>query len=141
MTRTTSTILGLAGAAIGGYLGFRIFAWMMRTQGLYGLILPGALLGLGCGLLARHESVARGIACGLAGLALGLFAEWHERPFVADSSFGYFLTHLHELNSPIPTLVMIALGGIFGAWWGKDVIGGFWGTRRPPSRDQTNPKP
>jgi hypothetical protein len=120
-----STIFGVLGATIGGVIGFGLYVWLRRTQALYGLILPGALLGLGCGLLARHRSLARGVACGLAALVLGLYSEWHEAPFVADRSFGYFLTHLDKLRFPVPTLGMTVLGALFAVWWGKDAMGGF----------------
>ncbi len=53
-----SNLLGLAGAAVGGVLGFYIFGWMFE-RGWYGLMIPGAFLGLGCSMLARHPSLAR----------------------------------------------------------------------------------
>jgi hypothetical protein len=126
-----STFLGLIGAVIGGLLGYGAFLWII-SQGLYALVLPGALLGLGCGLLARHESRLRGIVCGVAALALGLYSEWHEFPFAADSSFPYFLAHLHHLK-PITDL-MIALGAFFGYWWGKEAIPGIWRPSKPVAR-------
>src|SRR6186997_1553607 len=112
-----SNVLGLTGAAIGGVVGLYIFGWIFR-QGFYGLMIPGALLGLGCGLLARHPSLARGVACGLAALALGLYTEWKFAPFKADESFGYLIAHTPELK-PI-TLVMIAVGALIAFWLGKD---------------------
>ena len=56
-----SNLLGLVGAAIGGVLGFYTFGWL-EDHGFYGLAIPGAFLGLGCGLLAQHRSRPRGIA-------------------------------------------------------------------------------
>ena len=41
-----------------------------------GLMIPGAFLGLGCSLLARHPSIVRGVFCGIAALGLSLFTEW-----------------------------------------------------------------
>ena len=70
-----SNLLGLVGAVIGGALGFYTFGWLLG-QGFYGLMIPGALLGLGCSLLAQHPSTIRGILCGLAALGLGLYTEW-----------------------------------------------------------------
>ncbi len=75
-----SNTLGLIGAAAGGVFGYVLFMWISR-QGFYALIVPGGMLGLGCGLLARHPSMARGIVCGVAGLGLGLYTEWKFRPF------------------------------------------------------------
>ena len=52
MTRLLiSNMLGLVGAIIGGVLGFYTFAWL-EDKGFYGLAIPGAFLGLGCGMLA-----------------------------------------------------------------------------------------
>jgi len=115
--RVLSHLLGAAGAAAGGAAGYWLFFWITR-QGLYALVLPGAGLGAGCGLLARHTSVPRGVVCGLAALLLGFYAEWKWAPFVADGSLAYFAGHLGALK-PI-TLVMIALGGLSGYWFGKD---------------------
>lgn len=99
--------LGLLGGAAGGCLGFYAFFWI-ASQGFYALVLPPGLLGMGAGLASRQRSVPLAIACGVAGLALGLFTEWRFAPFVADKSFFHFITHLHSLK-PI-TLLMLALG-------------------------------
>lgn len=112
-----STAQGLVGALVGGSLGFLAFRWAY-SQGFYAMILPGALLGLGCGLLAQHRSIPRGIVCGVAALFLGLYTEWQYYPFEADDSFLYMLTHVYRLR-PL-TLGMIGLGTAFAFWFGKD---------------------
>jgi len=117
-----SHALGLIGAAIGGVVGFFAFRWIL-SQGLYALILPGALLGAGCGALARHPSRMRGVVCGLAGLVLGIDCEWKFFPFVADESYGYFLAHLHQLK---PISMLMILAGAYMAYWmgrGSMVVG------------------
>ena len=45
-----SNVLGLVGAIVGGVLGFYTFGWLL-SYGFYGLMIPGAFLGLGCSLL------------------------------------------------------------------------------------------
>ncbi len=102
----------LLGAIGGGIAGYFAFAWMLR-YGLYGLVLPGGLLGIGAGI-AGNRSIAIAALCGAAATALGVFAEWRNFPFLADSSLSYFLTHLYELRAV--TVVMIALGGAIGFW-------------------------
>lgn len=114
-----SNLRGLAGAAIGAVIGFFAFTWIYR-QGLYAMIVPGALIGLGAELLALHRSKARGVACAVAALLLAIFAEWSVAPFVADDGLDYFLNHLHELR-PI-TWIMIALGMYFAYRWGKETF-------------------
>ena len=115
--RIISNVLGLTGAAAGGVFGHVLFQWIVR-QGFYALIVPGGMLGLGCGLLARHPSKVRGIVCGLAALGLGIYSEWTCFPFVANGSFSYFLAHISELK-PL-TFVMISVGGLVAYWLGKD---------------------
>ncbi len=105
------TALLFLGAAAGGIAGYFACFWAAQ-QGFYGIILPGALLGLGTNLgRSRHLAVA--VICGLAALALG-FTEWRMAPFIADGSFSYFITHLQNLQ-PV-TLIIVALGGAVGFW-------------------------
>ena len=112
-----SNLLGLVGAIIGGAIGFYTFDWL-RNQNLYGLMIPGALLGLGCSLLARHHSTARGAVCGIAALGLGLYTEWKFWPFKSDESFSYFLTNISSLKTA--TLLMIVFGAAIAAVIGRE---------------------
>jgi hypothetical protein len=112
-----SNFLGLVGAVIGGTLGFYTFDWL-RGQGYYGLMIPGAMLGLGCSLLAGHKSTIRGIVCGLAALGLGIYTEWRFFPFAADDSLSYFLRNMTSLK-PV-TLLMIGVGALIAFWIGTD---------------------
>lgn len=127
--RLISNLLGLLGAAVGGALGFYTFGWL-EDHGFYGLAIPGAFLGLGCGLLARHRSVRRGVFCALAALALSLFTEWKFHPFQDDPSLVFLLRHVQDL-SPV-TLLMMGIAMIVAFWVGQDA--GFGGTlwSRPP---------
>ena len=131
--RIVSNMLGVVGAAVGGYVGYWLFFWI-RRQDFYAMAVPGALLGLGCGLLARHSSKARGMVCGAAGVALGLYTEWKHAPFQADDSFLYLLSH-PQLLRPL-TIAMIGLGAFLAYWLGKD--GGYGDPARslkpPPFR-------
>ena len=108
--------LGMVGAAIGGALGVLGYNWML-DRGFYALILPGAGLGLGCCLLARHRSWPRGLICGLAGLALGLFTIW-QRSIEPRPGFLEFLSRTTHFSAV--TYLMLGLGTIFALWWGRD---------------------
>ena len=105
-----SNLLGTVGAIAGGILGFLVCQWIAE-QGFYGMMIPGALMGFGCGLLARHKSEIRGILCGLAAFALGLFSEAWIFPFSKDHGFGYFFEHLGDLR-PISWVMFIVGAGI-----------------------------
>ena len=102
----------LLGAVAGGILGHFIFFWI-AGQGFYGLVLPGGFLGFGAAI-ARSGSKAIPVICGVMALLLGIFTEWRFAPFLADDSFGYFLSHLHQLR-PI-TWIMILLGTALAFW-------------------------
>lgn len=104
--------LVLFSGVIGGVLGYAIFFLLVR-QGLYGLVLPGGLVGVGAGIF-RTQSKYVAIVCGLMALGLGIFTEWRFAPFLANNSFGYFLAHIHQLKTL--SLIMIALGAAIGFW-------------------------
>jgi hypothetical protein len=117
INRVMSTTLGVIGGIVGGVFGYVLFFWIVK-QGFYALVLPGASIGLGCGLLARHRSAIRGIACAIAALVLGLYTEWVFAPFGVDDQFGYLVAHFYLLR-PI-TLIMIGLGTALAYYLGKD---------------------
>jgi membrane protein YqaA with SNARE-associated domain len=108
-------LLGTLGGAVGGALGYFAFD-LLAGQGFYALVLPGALLGLGCGFLSGIRSNGLGVVCAIAALLLGIFIEWQFFPFIDDGGLTYFLKHLHELKSM--TIIMIVLGGLAGYWFG-----------------------
>ena len=73
-----SNILGLVGAVAGGVLGYYIFKWLLGYN-LYGMMIPGGLLGLGSGLLARHPSQLRARSAPLRSFASG--SSWNGTSF------------------------------------------------------------
>jgi hypothetical protein len=110
-----SNLLGLVGAIAGGALGFWVFRWLLG-QGFYGLMIPGAMLGLGCSLLARHDSRIRGVLCGIAAFILALFADWYYT--ITDDSFVDFVRQGKSFQGV--TLLMTAVGALIAFWVGKD---------------------
>ena len=115
--RILDTVLSIIGGATGAFFGYHIFFWLLG-QGFYGMMIPGAMLGLGCGLLARQRSQLRGVVCGVLALGLAVFTEWKAFPFAKDDSLMYLVSHLTD-KTPIK-LLMIALGVVFAYWLGKD---------------------
>ena len=106
------TLLVIAGAVVGGVLGYFAFFWIVK-QGFYALILPGGLLGFGASF-GTCRSVWLAVACGVAALSLGLFTEWRYAPFQKDDGLSYFLLHVADLK-PV-TLLMLAVGAALGFW-------------------------
>ncbi len=113
-----NTARGLLGAAVGGAAGYFVTGWLVR-QGFYAMALPGVGIGFGAGLLVTKRCPGVAIVCGLLALALGVYTEWKNFPFIADKSFGYFLQHLGDLR-PL-TLILIGLGTVAGYWFALGV--------------------
>jgi hypothetical protein len=114
-TTRANWLSGLVGAALGGAVGYAI-AYFLGKQGFYMPALPGALLGVGCGMLSGGKSVPLGIVCGLIALPLGVVSQWHINAFKDDPSLLYFFANLKHLGTGI--LSLIALGAVFAAWIG-----------------------
>lgn len=127
---TKHDILAAAAAVAGGILGVYGFLWVSR-QGFYALLLPGGLTGIGASLF-RCRSVSIPIFTAVLSLLLGIVAEWRFAPFVADSHFGYFLSHLQDLR-PV-TMLMIGGGAVLGLWLPLRRI---LDSRRRDTRDRT----
>jgi hypothetical protein len=125
---------GVVGAVVGGVVGYFAFFWVAR-QGFYALALPGILLGAGCAALSTKKSTSRGVACGLAALAICVFTEWKFAPNGNDPSLAYLVTHLPEQGKI--TLLLLALGGIAGYWFGRDGMLRSW----LPATKSPTPKP
>jgi hypothetical protein len=109
-------VRGVAGGIVGGVLGFFLVGWL-KGQGMYGMMIPGALIGLGAALAARGRSLVLGVICALAAVVFGFVIEWAVFPFLKDKSFAFFLAHLHDLK-PM-TMIMIGLGAVFAFWLGQ----------------------
>jgi hypothetical protein len=109
-------VRGIIGGILGGVVGFFVFQWLAR-RGLYGMMIPGAGIGLGAGLAARGKSVLLGVICAAAAVGLSLVAEWAVFPFIKDKSLSFFLAHLYQLR-PL-TLIMMGLGSAFAFWLGQ----------------------
>lgn len=108
---------GIVGASIGGAVGWFAFGLLM-SQGMYGLALPGATVGLGFALLARRPlGITAGLFCAVAGLLLMACCEWQIGAFKDDNSFLYLLTHLHQVDSS-QTIMFLVLGTVFAFWFG-----------------------
>jgi hypothetical protein len=120
-----SNLLGFVGALIGAMLGLLGYKYAL-TKGLYAIVLPGGLLGLGCGALARNRSFSRGLICAVAGLGLGFYTEWQS--FWNKLSLVEFVQKIPSLDSL--TLPLIGLGGLLAFWSGRDHFGAIYSLRR-----------
>ena len=108
-SRQPRIALGVVGGVVGGCVGYLAFYWIAR-QGFYAIIIPAGLLGLGAGFGAGSRSQTFAIACGIAGLAIGLLTEWQFAPFAVDDSFVFMLRHI--LDKQPFKLAMLAIGPV-----------------------------
>ena len=104
--------LGLIGAIVGAAVGYFAYKWGL-SQGFDAAVVPGALLGFGFALAARSPRLEFGILCAVLALLFSLYVEWSFWPFTKDGSFGYFLTHLHQLK---PMKILMILVGVYLAF-------------------------
>ncbi len=107
---------GIAGGIVGGVIGFFLVRWL-AGQGMYGMMIPGALIGLGASLAARGKSLTLGILCAVAAVVAAVVIEWAVFPFLKDKSFSFFIAHLNHLK-PM-TMIMIGLGAVLAFWLGQ----------------------
>ena len=117
-------LLGVVGATVGGTVGYFVFGWFF-PQGIYAMVVPGAMLGLGCGFLSGIRSYPLGAGCCIAGLALSIFMQWQFLPFAKDGSLSFLLQHFFS-DTPSVQLLMIALGTFSAFWFGVGRTGGVW---------------
>lgn len=112
-SQSIALLRGLAGAAVGGTVGFLAFLLLLRV-GVYSLVLLGTGMGLVCGWVSGRKSQVLGIICAVATLVLSLLVQW--RWFAAEDSFASFLTDLPNLGPR--TWLMLVLGVVMAYWFG-----------------------
>jgi hypothetical protein len=106
---------GVLGGALGGVLGAIAFDYLL-SQGIYAIVLPGVLIGMGSGLAMQRRNAVVGLLCAIAAGALTILLEWKHFPFVADHSLSYFVQHLHELKPTKLGLFALSIGLAY--WFG-----------------------
>jgi hypothetical protein len=106
---------GIAGGASGGALGYFVFDWAL-TQGYYALVLPGSLVGLGCGLASGRKVLALGILSAVGAFAVGVLADWNSLANPSPTILGHLATLLQSNRqmAALLILVSVALSFYFG---------------------------
>jgi len=110
-TNAAHIFRGIAGAVIGAALGLFLFDLAFK-QGYFMLALPGALLGLGCGMLSGKRSLLLAGICLI--LAVGVTAYADSTCY--DKTFSEFLQSAGNL--PKVDYLMFVAGVLFAAWFG-----------------------
>jgi hypothetical protein len=113
-------VIPLSCGVLGGVIGGTLVYWL-RKQGLYAAVLPGALAGLGSGMLARTNSNLRGFFAALLAALAGLMTEWLVFFLPREKTLENFVGFLKEFPSEPPiTKIFLGLGLILGFWWGRE---------------------
>jgi uncharacterized membrane protein YeaQ/YmgE (transglycosylase-associated protein family) len=107
-------VKGIVGAAIGAAIGYFAFV-KLSSINLYAFMLPGALIGLGCGFMAKKNSNLLSGFCFLLAIVVSVLGEWNTLWFSEDESLGYFVQHIHESRGGF-ALFAVILNGVIGAW-------------------------
>ena len=114
--------LGIFGALLGAVVSFFLFQFLIR-RGLYFLVLPGALVGLGCGFAARSRSFALAIIAVAVAVPTAIFCEWKTDLYLCDD--GETLMGIVEYISRMVELrgwklpVFVGLNGLIAFWFGR----------------------
>ncbi len=109
-------VRGLIGAAAGAAIGSFTY-FQLLNQGWDGLAIPGALTGLGFGLLSRRSFLSAGFVCALLGLVVMLWCQWQSLINFKDQEIGEFIELIPNLNNG--TKVMLAVGTVMAFWFGR----------------------
>jgi hypothetical protein len=98
-------VRGVLGGIAGGVLGYFVFFWLL-DYGLYGIVLPGASVGIGCGAASGRRITPMGVLSALGGLFTAALAEWRSDVQPAPS----FLEFLPDLPTRTPAIWLILAG-------------------------------
>lgn len=107
---------GILGAAAGGVIGYFVFFLLLENAGMYAMVLPGALIGLGRAVGAKAKSIPLGIVCGIAALVLSLFIEWRITPLPDGETISDFFAKLPD--RPFRNQASIVAGPLMALWFG-----------------------
>lgn len=89
-------VRGILGGLVGGVLGYFAFEWLLK-HGLYALVLPGSLVGMGCGLASRRKVWALGALSALGAVVVGVLTDWNSLAAPNPTLLGHVgaLAHRH----------------------------------------------
>lgn len=104
------------GAAAGAAVGTLVY-WFLLARGYHVLAAVGGGVALGVSAMARTRHLAWGFATGVLAVLVSVLVEWRFRPFAADESLSYFLSHVHAL--PYNSLVSLAVVAVLGVYFGR----------------------
>jgi hypothetical protein len=105
-------VAGALGGAVVGTLAY----WLMLEQQIHIPAVVGTATALGVSAAARTTSTAWGLLTAVLAVVFSLQAEFLFRPFAADASLGYFVSHIADLprNSQLSLAAVAILGFYFG---------------------------
>ena len=118
--RLVEFVPGLVAGVVGGIGGYFLVAYLLRTQGWWVPIFPGAIAGLACGQASPVLSRRRGVVNALFVLILVVYVQktLFDPPFRYDGTLRDYALHLHQL--PKLTLLFMAVNAGLGFWWGRE---------------------
>jgi hypothetical protein len=107
---------GIVGALLGAAVGYVAFFTLLNRAGLYAMVLPGALIGIGRVMGSKTKSIPLGIVCGVAAVVLSLYLEWRVTPLPEGATFIEFLQRLPD--RPFRSQASLIAGPLMALWFG-----------------------
>ena len=114
--------LGVLGAMLGAVVGFFLFQFLTQ-QGLYLIVLPGALVGWGCAYAARSRSFVLAVIAIVVAIPATIVCEWKTDAYLCDDGktlmgIGEYVSRMVELRGwQLP--VFVGLNGVIAFWLGR----------------------
>jgi hypothetical protein len=110
---------GILGGVLGGVLGFFAFEWLL-SHGYYALVLPGSLVGMGCGLASGRKVMALGVLSALGALVVGVLTDWNSLAAPNPSLIGHAATLIQPHRHLPGALILVAVAISFYFGMGRD---------------------
>ncbi|MEM7478255.1 MAG: hypothetical protein AAF483_24980 [Planctomycetota bacterium] len=105
-------IRGAVGAFVGAGLGIALFN-LAYQFGIMMLGVPGAAVGLLCGMLSGRKSILLGVLSGVVAFFTNAYISYSV--LIQPYDFFQFVLHLHEFRT---SALMVIVGTLFGFWFG-----------------------
>lgn len=109
------TVRRLIGFVVGTALGIAVF-WVALSYDVHVLGAVGACAALGIGIAAKRVRPVWSILAAVLAVSVSVVVEWWFRPFEADASLRFFLSHVADL--PRHTLLQLLAALLMGLWFG-----------------------
>jgi len=115
-SKTRPLPVAIAGAVLGGAVGYSAFKLLLNSFGLYAMVLPGAMVGVGRATGSTAKSIPVGVVCFVGAVLISIITEWSVTVMPEDATFVDFLAALPD--KPFRNQASLVAGPIMALWFG-----------------------